>query len=569
MIGVLPRVDNKMPPGTSESLTLVELERSVEQPGNAAEDVVEKIAAIGLRSDSLDEGLHAAVLLKEKDFLIDAARVFQRLMSQWPHSERVVYEYIQFLRRSKATEEADNVLIRSIKCGVVGENILRECVVRALVERRTGSSVSDQIENVMRGAVAVSGSTYLEAVVDYLSSLDAGAVLTRLRQYKQPTLKKVYERCLMAIHDSTPFCLLRLGDGEGAFLHSPLRGGTHARVIQAHTEFFASRWYNNVNLTSDPAFLAAVEVLRAQVSQADLIGAPQADWLTHEITQRNLRSIVCCLELVRLCQQIGLDRSDRMTTTTVAIDLEFRHLVTALLEASRSVSLITCHTDLANRLVARGRIRVRQTMLIPPAQSDLAHTGYDTRHAHFPVAFDEVNRMIDTIAAGELVLIGAGFLGKLYALRVKERGGIALDVGSLLDLWMGFVTRPGFVGLEHMRLGARGSAEAPPEATLAGADTGANLSKANAGAELNEVYETMAKSENKSDGAAPELADIDFAERALSDGAEPIHWVKEALRHRDNNRHDIAEGVLRHVIAHHPTIESALLRTCLPAPGAK
>ena len=42
---------------------------------------------------------------------------------------------------------------------------------------------------------------------------------------------------------------------------------------------------------------------------------------------------------------------------------------------------------------------------------------------------------------GELVLVAAGFLGKLICNRVKERGGVGFDVGSIVNSWMGHATR--------------------------------------------------------------------------------------------------------------------------------
>jgi hypothetical protein len=55
-------------------------------------------------------------------------------------------------------------------------------------------------------------------------------------------------------------------------------------------------------------------------------------------------------------------------------------------------------------------------------------------------AFQSIMTGINPIP-GELVLVAGGFLGKLICERVRERGGIALDIGSAADYWMGFQTR--------------------------------------------------------------------------------------------------------------------------------
>jgi len=42
---------------------------------------------------------------------------------------------------------------------------------------------------------------------------------------------------------------------------------------------------------------------------------------------------------------------------------------------------------------------------------------------------------------GRLVLVGAGYAGKVIVGEAKRRGGIALDLGSIFDHWMGAHTR--------------------------------------------------------------------------------------------------------------------------------
>jgi prephenate dehydrogenase len=38
-------------------------------------------------------------------------------------------------------------------------------------------------------------------------------------------------------------------------------------------------------------------------------------------------------------------------------------------------------------------------------------------------------------------LIGGGFIGKMYAIKAKERGAVAIDCGSVFDRWAGRITR--------------------------------------------------------------------------------------------------------------------------------
>ena len=53
-----------------------------------------------------------------------------------------------------------------------------------------------------------------------------------------------------------------------------------------------------------------------------------------------------------------------------------------------------------------------------------------------------IQKTLDVAYQGEVFLVGAGFLGKIYCQTIKNLGGIALDIGSAADYWMGYQTRP-------------------------------------------------------------------------------------------------------------------------------
>ena len=42
---------------------------------------------------------------------------------------------------------------------------------------------------------------------------------------------------------------------------------------------------------------------------------------------------------------------------------------------------------------------------------------------------------------GAVFLVAGGLLGKIYCHRIRELGGIALDIGALADAWVGINTR--------------------------------------------------------------------------------------------------------------------------------
>jgi hypothetical protein len=56
---------------------------------------------------------------------------------------------------------------------------------------------------------------------------------------------------------------------------------------------------------------------------------------------------------------------------------------------------------------------------------------------HYPNRFLELLDEINVPFEGAVFLVGAGYLGKPYCQRIKNLGGIALDIGSIYDSWIG------------------------------------------------------------------------------------------------------------------------------------
>ena len=98
----------------------------------------------------------------------------------------------------------------------------------------------------------------------------------------------------------------------------------------------------------------------------------------------------------------------------------------------------SCH-DLSEVILTKFGVNIRTQYLIPPEHAFAGMFGDGKEkfdEAFYPNIFDRVMRDIAP-ERGELILIAAGFLGKLLCERVRERGGIGFDVGSIVDVWIG------------------------------------------------------------------------------------------------------------------------------------
>lgn len=130
------------------------------------------------------------------------------------------------------------------------------------------------------------------------------------------------------------------------------------------------------------------------------------------------------------------------------------HLNKLSLYCNQSFTSVNCHYDLGRSLrfkkslegcdalfaiTCRDTSRLEKSLgrtvnrIIIPAENRFADSKTDGKK-HFPERFNEIECEISrSIKPGVVVLVGAGILGKIYCAMVKDAGGIAIDVGSLMD----------------------------------------------------------------------------------------------------------------------------------------
>lgn len=108
-----------------------------------------------------------------------------------------------------------------------------------------------------------------------------------------------------------------------------------------------------------------------------------------------------------------------------------------LLKEAKRVWLITGR-DVAGAL---GK-RIEREVLWMPIPAEHKFSDSTPVDPHFTTVFERVKQQIASdIQPGDVVLVGAGILGKVYCSLAKDQGAVALDLGSLFDAWAGLTTR--------------------------------------------------------------------------------------------------------------------------------
>ena len=216
-----------------------------------------------------------------------------------------------------------------------------------------------------------------------------------------------------------PMSVIRFNDGEGKLVGC----GTH----YAHAELMQmlDRWFADNRLTLEQLRRLQDAVIEATLN-ADVVGSPDADWPA---------------EFAKANAVLGDLAGDR-------------RLATVLVNFSQAMLLDGFLTTLLHRIGFVGLVSARDVRgvvkhLFDPAEIAwwrVPEQGIYSYQAnlprHFPESFDFLCSRIEVPFIGALFLVGAGPCGKVYCDVIKRRGGIAIDIGSVFDVWAGRLTRP-------------------------------------------------------------------------------------------------------------------------------
>ena len=244
----------------------------------------------------------------------------------------------------------------------------------------------------------------------------------------------------------TPFSLIRLGDGEAnAFAYG-------ASYAASFTEDAAGRekiWWGRT-LAADQRTLLAKRV-RTAIAGADTLGIPTRARVLRDVrldtgrpleATRSGRGLLAVMEAVTNAADAGLLRNKLLTSAHLHQDLERWNLYGELFEGAGDVVLVSCHAGLPEVLQARFGLRVVKHVSMPPgdAMLEMQHRSL-TEPEMPPQSLERALEALGDWPRRRLVLVGAGYAGKVIVDEARLRGGVALDLGSIFDRWSGSHTR--------------------------------------------------------------------------------------------------------------------------------
>lgn len=253
-----------------------------------------------------------------------------------------------------------------------------------------------------------------------------------------PVIDAIIER----IRTRTPASFVRMGDGEGNVL---FHKWGHYRALSGYCLRRISRICFGAPDIIHANFSLFSDILTQAIEQADFIGGPPRssidagfDKPVEEIDVRG----VCGMRGIYNYLATDFPRA-RLKGKMWGGTFYSRGLMpyyTCFLHRLPFVGVVTCYEDLAPALARHFDIKDHAAVLIP-MQASIARR-MDTPNGHL----ERYTAILDDIRPpfqGAVYIVAAGHLGKGYCTMIKRRGGIAIDVGSIADVWMGITSRPG------------------------------------------------------------------------------------------------------------------------------
>lgn len=239
--------------------------------------------------------------------------------------------------------------------------------------------------------------------------------------------KEVYDIIVQKIKEQQPFGLIRIGDGESMSMKYPhKKNGIH---------YVTNRQFGYVPSDEDLLFISGL--LKKAYMNADVIGVPTKRhrhiskwWRMAESTINNIN------DKVKNTPKCSID---------VHSELFEQGLLDKIIKSYKCVYLIGGR-DIEAAFKKKYGIETVHSFVVSPEQK---FEGKKTTVAHYPTQFKQVNKWIHKQGMnGCLCLVGAGILGKHYVAECRNNGAIAVDVGHLMDVWAGRVTRGAERGID-------------------------------------------------------------------------------------------------------------------------
>jgi len=230
---------------------------------------------------------------------------------------------------------------------------------------------------------------------------------------------------------NNPISIIRIGDGESIVLNSMagIQELDLANKAVLHRQMGYYPSFNDIKAIRDN-LISAYE-------GCDIIGIPAHKQKTNSHWGN----------VYKILQANVPNHTDNLCSIDIHYDFLNAGYFDTLIDNREKLNYISCR-NLDLKFMFRWHLQcVNSFIIAPEAKFTSGYTG----PVHYPDQFNRVQRWMDVVKPeGQLLLVGAGVIGKIYCNWWRDRGGIAFDIGSIFDEWAGFITRGKDRGLDKV-----------------------------------------------------------------------------------------------------------------------
>lgn len=282
------------------------------------------------------------------------------------------------------------------------------------------------VEQFLRAAPAPVARDFRDKIKPFYDAHDMRLMNARVNKN---AAREIVSRITSSISDKRALSLVRLGDGEA---YAYATSGTE-------DDGWRERHWWGCQLHPDLRGRLQSE-LRNSYEAADILGVPSVHRFIRDTSP--------------LSQELSTGTSSRGLVTVMT---EVRPKAGALLVEDRIHQVLFGKETLQAFAAAAGRVIVISSLrpkvvsaafpnaigiAIPTHDKLRTNDVFLRGEAPLPHLYTDVVREIrSTVREGDLALVAAGIIGKIFVHEASKRGAVALDVGSMLDYLAGAKTR--------------------------------------------------------------------------------------------------------------------------------
>lgn len=273
-----------------------------------------------------------------------------------------------------------------------------------------------------------------------ISLLDDFRLVFEDVDFSKNAARKTVDLVVSALNEGRPFSMVRIGDGEGNILGHDASDYVSAR--KHSLDEILRMMFGTEEFTAIEIYQMADE-MRLAISTSDVLGVSDPTRVSKLEQLRNIRrdqidirghmgSYESIIELSKLFSTLK-KYNQHIVSNYIHRDImgEYHQIISA----ARAITMIGPY-GFVDQFTAKFGRTPEQVIQIPnQASNNLGHG-----EKWFPVTYGSIIRKLQA-RPSDLFLVSAGLLGKAMCGHIKNIGGVALDIGSVADVWQGNAVR--------------------------------------------------------------------------------------------------------------------------------